>query len=69
MLHKNLESAEFSNMKHGKLTLPSLLANHVLEVSARLKFQCVGVEKKRRFARVVLNWCTKACSQDATCII
>ena len=65
ILHKNLESAEFTNKKHGKPTLHSLLyiANHVLQMSAKLKFQCVHVKKKNCFALVVLNWfpiCFKA---------
>ena len=34
-----LESAEFTNKKHGKPTLHSLIANHVSEMSLKLKFQ------------------------------
>ena len=45
-LHKNLESAEFINNKHRKPTLHSLIANHVLEMPVKLKFQCVHFEKK-----------------------
>ena len=45
---KKLESAEFTNMKHGKPIPHSLIANHVLEVSVKLKFQCVRL--KRFFA-------------------
>ena len=56
-LHEHLETNdEFTNMKHRKPTLYSLIANHVLEMSARLKFQCVLFEKKHCFALVVLNW-------------
>ena len=57
-LHKNLESAEFTNKKHGKPTLHAyaLIANHVLEVFGKLKFQCVRYEKKHCLALVVLNW-------------
>ena len=54
-LHKNLESAEFTNKKHGKPTLHSLIANHVLEMSVKLKFQCVRFEKKHCFALLVFN--------------
>ena len=61
---KNLSSAEFTNNKREKPTLHSLTANHVFEMSFKLKFQCVRFEKKHCFALVVLN-----CSQDATGII
>ena len=54
-LHKNLESAEFTNKKHENPTLQSLIANHVLEVSVKLKFQCVHFEKAHCFVLVVLN--------------
>ena len=54
-LHKNLESTECSNKKHEKPTLHSLIANHVLEMSIKLKFQCVCLKKKHRFALVALN--------------
>ena len=49
-------SAEFSYNKHGKPTLHFLTANHVLEMSVKLKFQCIRFEKKHCFALVVLNW-------------
>ena len=55
-LHKNLARAEFTNNKHGKPTLHSLIVNHVLEMSVKLKFHCVCFEKKRCFALVGLNW-------------
>ena len=54
-LHKSLESAEFTNKKHEKPTLQSLIANHVLKVSLKLKLQCVCFEKEHCFALVVLN--------------
>ena len=41
--------------KHGKPTLHSLIANHVLEMSAKLKFKCERFKKKQCFALVVLN--------------
>ena len=70
---KDHESAEFTNKKHGKPTLHSLIARHVLEMSIKLKFQCERFENKHCFALVVLNWFLfvfiKACSQNATCII
>ena len=69
ILHiKNLESTEFINKKHGKLFLHSLLANHMLELSVKLKFQLIRFEKKHCFAVVVLNW-IKAYSHDVSCII
>ena len=55
VLHKNLESVEFTNMKHGKPILHSLIANHVPEMSVKLKFKCVRLKKKYCFALVVLN--------------
>ena len=55
-LHKNLECAKFTSRKYVKPTLHSLIANHVLEMSVKLKFQCVRFEKKHRFALVVSNW-------------
>ena len=55
ILHKNLESAELTNKKHGKPTLHSLIANHVLQMSVKLKFQCVRFERNHCFALVVLN--------------
>ena len=54
-LHKNLESAEFTYNKHGKPTLHSLIANHVLKVSVKLKFKCVRFRKKHWFALVALS--------------
>ena len=45
-LQKSLESAEFTNKKHGKPTLLSRTANHMLEMSVKLKFLCVRFEKK-----------------------
>ena len=54
-LHKNIESAEFTNKKNEKPTLHSLIANHVLEVSVKLKFQLVRFEKEHCFGLVVLN--------------
>ena len=60
ILHKNLESTEFINKKHGKVPLHSLLANHMLELSVKLKFQLVRFEKKHCFAVVVLNWIKEA---------
>ena len=56
ILHKNLESAEFTDKKHGKPTLHSLIAHHVLRMSVKLKFQRVHFEKKHCFALVVLKW-------------
>ena len=53
---KNLESAKFTSKKHGKSTLHSLIAKHVLEISIKLKFQCERFEKKQCFAVMVLNW-------------
>ena len=44
-LHKNLESVEFVNKKHGKPTLHSLIANHVVEMSVKLKFRFVRFQK------------------------
>ena len=38
---KNLESSEFTNKKYRKTTIHSLIANHVLKMSVKLKFQCV----------------------------
>ena len=55
ILHKNLESAEFTYSKHGKLTLHSLTANRVLEMSVKLKFKCARFKRKHCFALVVLN--------------
>ena len=55
-LRDNLESAEFTNKKHGKPTLHSLITNHVLEMSVKLKFECVHFETKHCFALVVLDW-------------
>ena len=54
-LHKNLESAEFTNKKHEKPTLQSLMAYHVLKVSVKVKFQCACFEKEHCFALVVLK--------------
>ena len=54
-LHENLESAEFTNKKHGKPTLHSLIVSYVLEMPVKLKFQCVRFEKKHCFALAVLN--------------
>ena len=45
LAQKNLESAEFTNKKHGKPTLHSMIANHVLEVSVKLESQCVRFEE------------------------
>ena len=42
---KNHESAEFTNKKHGKPTLHSLIAKHALEMSIKLRFQCERFEK------------------------
>ena len=53
ILHKSLDSVEFTNKKHGKPILHSLIANHVLEMSVKLKFQCVRFEKKHCFALVL----------------
>ena len=55
VLHKNLESGEFTNKKHGKPILHCLIGNHVLDMSVQLKFQCVRSRKKHFFALVVLN--------------
>ena len=52
-LHKNLESAEFTDKKHRKPTLHSLIANHVLEMSVKPRFRCVRVEKKHCFVLVI----------------
>ena len=72
-LYKNLESAEFINKKHWKPALHSLKANHVLEMSVKLKFRCVHFEKKHGVALVVLNYFLicfhKTCSHDAACIM
>ena len=67
-LHKNLVSAEFTNKEHGKPTLHSLIANHVLEMSVKLTFQCACFEKKHCFALVVFSW-IKTRSHDAAYII
>ena len=54
---KNIETVEFTNRKHGKLTLHSLIANHVLEMSVKIKFQCLHFEKKKHcLALMVVNW-------------
>ena len=45
----NLESAELTIKNHEKLTLDSLIAYHVLEMSVKLKFQCVRFRKKHFF--------------------
>ena len=55
ILHKNLKNAEFTNKKHKKPTLHSLIANHVLEMSVKLKLQCIRFKKRHCFALVVLN--------------
>ena len=55
ILHKNLKSAELNNRKYGKPILHSLIANHVLEMSVKLKFQCARYKKKHCFALVALN--------------
>ena len=67
------ESAELTNKKKGKPTLHSLIANHVLEMSVKLKVHCVHFNR-HRFALVILNRFPifpfiKTCSNDATCII
>ena len=54
--HKNLETAKFTNKKHGKPAVHSLIANHVLEMSVKIKFQCVSFENKHCFALVVFDW-------------
>ena len=46
ILHKDHESDEFTNKKHGKPILHSLIAIHMLEKSVKLKFQCVRFKKK-----------------------
>ena len=46
ILHKNFESTKFTNKKHGKPTLHSLIAYHVLEMSVKLRSQCVCFKKK-----------------------
>ena len=53
---KNLESAKFTNNKHKKPTLYSVIAKHVLEMPIKLKFQCERFEKNQCFALEVLNW-------------
>ena len=55
ILHENLESAEFSNRKGQKPTLHLWIANHMLEMSTKLKFQCVRFRKEALFSLVVLN--------------
>ena len=50
---KNHESAEFTYKEHGKPTLHSLIAKHVLEMSIKLSFLCERFEKKQCFALVV----------------
>ena len=55
ILHKNLESAEFTYNKYGKPTLHSLTANHVIEMSVKVRFKWVRFKKKHCFALVVLN--------------
>ena len=55
ILHKNLESSEFTYNKNGKPTLHSLIADHVFERSAKLKFKCGSFKKRHCFAQVVLN--------------
>ena len=44
-MHKNLESAEFPYNKNWKPTLHSLIANHVLEMSVKLKSKCVRLTR------------------------
>ena len=63
ILHKILESAEFTNNKHGKPTLHSLIANHVLEMSVKLNFRCIGLKKKHCFGLVALNLSPIRCYQ------
>ena len=48
-LHVNLEIAEFTPTKH---TESPQTANNVLKMSVKLKFHCVGFEKK-----YYLLWC------------
>ena len=72
-LRKNLQNAEFTYIKHGKPTLHSLIANHVLEMFVKLGFNCIRLKRNT----VLLWWfwtCfpfvfIKACSHDATCIL
>ena len=52
---KNLVSVEFTDKNHGKPTLHSLIAQHVLEMSVKLIFQYERFEKKHCFALMVLN--------------
>ena len=47
--------SKVTDSKDGKPTLHSLIANYVLEMSVKLKFQCERFEKKHCFAVVVLN--------------
>ena len=55
-LRKNVEKAEFTDKKRGKLTLHSLIANHVLEMSVKFKFQCVRLKLEASFAMVLFSW-------------
>ena len=55
ILHKKLENAKLTNKKHGKPTLHSLMANHVLEMSVKPKFQCSRFKTKHCFALAVLK--------------
>ena len=50
VLYKNLENVELFNKKLGKPALHSLTANHMLEMSVKLKLQCVCFERKHCFA-------------------
>ena len=71
-LHKILENGEFTNKKHGKTTLYSLIVNHVLETSVKFQFLCVCFRKETLFWWFRIGFLfvfIKLCSHDATCII
>ena len=51
ILHKNLESAEFTYNRTVTSTLHSLIANHVLEISVKLEFKCAHLKRN-----IVLLW-------------
>ena len=57
-LHKSLEVPNLLTKKYGKPTLYSLIANHVLEMSVKLKLQlqCVGFEKKHSALMVLIGF-------------
>ena len=67
-MQKKSQKCRFTNNKNTIRLLCIPLANHMLEMSVKLKFECIRFEKKNCFALVVLNW-VEAWSHDATYII